>query len=193
MDKTPPKERGGIELDDLLTFVNRIVESFTKEGLDYAFTGAFAASYYGVPRTTADIDVLVSLTLEDTKIKLASALRQTGLEVDEKTIDDATTSGYRIASFKSKSSPYRIDIIFSDQVRKRSGNINGVDTFFQAPEDLISAKLRMIKATIQKQRAVKDEEDVKAILRFTKVDKEAIQKQAREDKTDDIWRRLRSC
>ena len=41
-----------------------------------------------------------------------------------------------------------------------------------ALEDLVLAKLRMIKATLLRERAVKDEEDVKAILGFTKVDTE---------------------
>jgi len=189
MDKTPPTI-GGMELDGLFAFVKRLVTGFTKEGLDYAFTGALAASFYGVPRTTSDVDVLVAVTLEDAKIRLASALRQAGLEVDEKIIDDAATSGYKIASFKSKNSPYKVDVILSDRVQKRGGNIAGVDTFFQIPEDLISAKLRMIKATMQEERAVKDREDVKAILRFTNVDKEAIRKQAKKDKTIDIWKRL---
>ena len=187
MDKTTI---GGMELDGLFVFVKKLVDSFTKEGLDYAFTGALAASFYGVPRTTADVDVLVAVTPEDAEIKLASALRQAGLEVDEKIIDDAATSSRKIASFKSKNSPYKVDVILSDRVQKRRGNIAVVDTFFQIPEDLISAKLRMIKATMQQERAVKDKEDVKAILRFTDVDKEAIQKQAKKDKTIEIWKRL---
>jgi hypothetical protein len=49
-------------------------------------------------------------------------------------------------------------------------------TFFQAPEDLVLAKLRMIEATLPRERAVKDEEDVKAILEFTKVEAESVKK-----------------
>jgi hypothetical protein len=41
----------------------------------------------------------------------------------------------------------------------------------------------MIKATVPRERAVKDEEDVKAILQFTKVDMEAVKKQAKRDNT----------
>jgi len=41
----------------------------------------------------------------------------------------------------------------------------------------------MIKATIPKERALKDEDDVKAILKFTKVDINAIKKQAKRNKT----------
>jgi hypothetical protein len=41
----------------------------------------------------------------------------------------------------------------------------------------------MIKATVPRERAIKDEEDVKAVLAFTKVDLAAVKKQAKRDKT----------
>jgi|SRR3990172_2244778 len=171
-------------------FVKKIVDGFSKEGLDYALTGAVAASFYGVPRTTADVDVVVSVSIEDAKTKLVSALRLAGLQVNEKSIDDALKSGYKIATFRSRKSPFTVDIILSDDVKKRRENIAGIDTFLQVPEDLILAKLRMIKATVQKEKALKDEEDVKAILHFTNVDMEAIEEQAKKDKTLAIWKRL---
>jgi hypothetical protein len=55
---------------------------------------------------------------------------------------------------------------------------------------LVLAKLRMIKATVPRERAVKDEEDVKAVLAFTKVDVEAIKKQAKQDRTLEIFKSL---
>jgi hypothetical protein len=152
--------------------------------LDYAFTGALAVSFYGAPRTTTDVDVVVAVSGLDVKGKVASALRRAGLDVDERKLDSALTSGYRIASFRDKATPYTLDIIFLDgALRKRAGTVDGVSTFFQPPEDLILAKLRMIKATVPRERAVKDEEDVKAILEFTKVDVEAVKKQAKLDGT----------
>jgi hypothetical protein len=189
MDTAAPTKEG-ISLDSLSSFVKKLADSLTKEGLDYAFTGAIAASFYGIPRTTADIDILVNLSEKNAKVKLASALRSAGLEIEEKRIDDALTSGYSIATFHSKTSPHKVDIIISGRIQKRNGNIAGVDTFLQTPEDLLAAKLRMIKATAQEERALKDEEDVKAILRFTKVDKNAVRKQAQNDKTLEIWNRL---
>jgi len=38
-------------------FVRRVIGCFNAVGLDYKFTGALAASYYGTPRISADIDV----------------------------------------------------------------------------------------------------------------------------------------
>lgn len=59
----------------------------------------------------------------------------------------------------------------------------GLPTFFQTPEDLILAKLRMIKATVPRERAHKDVEDVRAILKFSKVDVEAVRQRARRSST----------
>ena len=168
-------------------FVKKLIEGFEKEEVDYAFTGALAASFYGVPRTTADVDVIVAAPSKTAKNRLVSALRLAGLQVDEKRIDDALTSGYRIATFNCKTSPYTVDVIFSDEVRKRVGAIADLVTYIQPAEDLILAKLRMIKATVPRERAVKDEADVRAILQFTKVENEAIEKQAKKDGTLEIW------
>ncbi|MEM2250196.1 MAG: hypothetical protein QXP16_05810, partial [Candidatus Bathyarchaeia archaeon] len=61
---------------------------------------------------------------------------------------------------------------------------------FQTPEDLVLAKLRMIRATMPRERAQKDIEDIKAILKFTKVDIEAVRKQAKKEDTFQIFEDL---
>jgi len=120
MVQTQP-EKEAIKLEGLQGFVEKLVESFTKEQLDYAFTGALAASFYGVPRTTADIDVLVNVQGKNAKAKLTSALRAVKLEVEEKKIDDALASGYRIATFNCRDSPYRVDVILTDKYANGAG------------------------------------------------------------------------
>jgi hypothetical protein len=165
-------------------FVRRLADGFGGAGVDYAFTGALAVSLYGLPRTTSDVDVVVAVSGVDVKGKVASTLRHAGLEADEGKLDAALASGYRMASFRDKATPYTLDVIFLDgALRKRAGTVAGVRAFFQTPEDLVLAKLRMIKATVPRARAVKDEEDVKAVLAFTKVDLDAVKKQAKKDKT----------
>jgi hypothetical protein len=61
--------------------------------------------------------------------------------------------------------------------------VAGLTTFFQAPADLVLAKLRMIKATKPRKRAAKDEEDVKAILEFTDISVETLKKRAQTEGT----------
>jgi hypothetical protein len=172
-------------LEAYIAFAKKIVNAFDNSGLDYAFTGALAISFYGVPRTTSDIDVIVEVVNETSaKIKLSTALKNAGLAVDERKIDLAFKSGFKIASFKDNTSPYSIDVIFSNEkLEKRAGKFAGLNTFFQSPEGLIAAKLRMIKVTLDPERSTKDKEDIRAVLAFTKVDLAAIKKQAKKDKT----------
>ncbi|MEM3580193.1 MAG: hypothetical protein QXH40_04975 [Candidatus Bathyarchaeia archaeon] len=165
-------------------FVGRVVNSLEKVGIHYAFTGALAASFYGVPRTTVDVDVIVFLQGESDKVKLVSALRDAGLDADTQKIEKALRSGYRIASFKDGRTPYTLDVILSERkFKRRSGRLDEFKAHFQTPEDLVLAKLRMIRATMPRERAQKDIEDIKAILKFTKVDIEAVRKQAKKEDT----------
>jgi hypothetical protein len=171
--------------------VKNLIEAFENAEVEYAFTGALAVSFYGVPRTTSDVDIIVTPSKEVDVKKIATALRHVGLQVDERKIETALTSGYSIVTFKDKNNPYSVDIILSRSIlEKIPGKINGVKTFFQSPEGLIAAKLRMIKATLPPERAIKDREDVKAILEFTPVDVDAVKKQAKKDKTLEIFQAL---
>ncbi len=52
-------------MKNFIEFAKRLAEAFENAGLDYAFTGALAVSFYGLPRTTTDVDVMVTA---DTRI-----------------------------------------------------------------------------------------------------------------------------
>jgi hypothetical protein len=179
-------------MEELFKFAKRLAEAFEGEDLDYAFTGALAVSFYGAPRTTSDIDVIIAIPDKaDAKSKVLMALKKAKLEENERRIDEALTSDYNIATFHNKKSAYTVDVIFSvEKLEKQAGKIAGLNTFFQKPEGLVLAKLRMIKATLPRERAAKDEEDVKAILTFAKLNLEDVKKQARKDKTSDILKGL---
>ncbi len=172
-------------MDNYYALVKRVIVAFESAGLDYAFTGALATSFYGIPRTTSDVDVMVAISnIQSIKSKVASALRLAGLIVDERNIDYALTSGFHIASFKDKNSPFSVDVIFStDKLDKQAGEIAGLRTYLQSPEGLIAAKLRIIKATIPPERSAKDKRDINAIIQFTAVDLPAVKKQAKKDRT----------
>jgi hypothetical protein len=156
------------------------------------FTGALAASFYGVPRTTSDADVVVDISEEGSQTKLVLALRKAGLKTEENRINAALRSGFRIATFRDTKTPFTVDVILSDgKIEKKAGTVLGLPTFFQTPEELILAKLRMIKATVPRERASKDEEDVKAILMFSKVDMNVVKRRARKNNTLSILETIR--
>ena len=54
----------------------------------------------------------------------------------------------------------------------------------------IAAKLRMIKATLPPERSAKDKKDVIGILKFTKVNLEAVKNQAKKDRTLEVFESL---
>ena len=171
-------------MDSFEGFLRRIVESFNAAGLDYMFTGALAVSYYGRARTTADIDVVVTVGGVGWRERLVSALRAAGLVVEEKALDDALKNGYNIVTFRDSKSPLTLDIIFSrGKLAKKLGRVLGLPTYYQKPEELVLAKLRMIKATVPRERAQKDVDDVKAILKFARVDLEAVRRKAQKEGT----------
>ena len=172
--------------------VRKLIEAFSDSGLDYALTGAIAVSFYGSPRTTNDIDVMVAVADEtESKNKVVGALQHAGFDAKERKIDEALTSGYNIASFHNKKSPYSVDIIFSrEKLDKHKATIFGTETFLQSPEGLVLAKLRMIKVTVPRERSFKDEEDVKAILAFSNVNLDTVKRKAGKEGTLNILEAL---
>ena len=170
--------------------IRRLVKNLNVAGIEYMFTGALAASYYGMPRTTMDVDIVVKVAREDLQT-LAALLKKAEIQVDERGIDEAFESGFRMITLKDKRTPFTVDIMFSDgKLEKKSGTILGLPTFYQTPEGLILSKLRMIKATVPRERALKDEDDVKAILRYAKVDVEALKRRSRREGTFSILEEL---
>jgi len=46
-------------------FVKKVLIKLNELGIEYAITGALAVSYYGRPRTTIDIDVIIHASPEE--------------------------------------------------------------------------------------------------------------------------------
>ena len=172
-------------MDTFEGFIRRVIKSLNSAGIDYMFTGALAASYYGTPRTTMNANAMIRILSADKPWrKLVSTLKETGLQVEEHKIDAAFETDFRIATFRDNRSPFTLDTILStEKLEKRPGTILGLSTFYQTPEELILAKLHMIRATVPRQKASKDEEDVKGILRFTKVNVNVLRKEATRNNT----------
>lgn len=176
--------------------LRRVVESLNGSGLRYMFTGAVASSYYGRPRTTLDIDVVVAVGEKDLE-RLAKALKRAGLVVDERSLKATWHSDYRIVTLLDRRSPHTVDIIFTDQKLMRiRGRVSGLPTYYETAQSLILAKLRMLKVTVNPLRAVNDREDIKAIIESTKVRVKSLRKKAEAQNTirilDDLLQEYRA-
>ena len=146
-------------------------------------TGALASSYYGRPRTTLDLDVVVAFRQKDLAT-LARAFTKANLNVQEESLRAAWQSNYRIATIEDKKSPHTLDVIFTDrELERHAGRILGVPTYYQGPESLILAKLRMLKVTFKSERAMTDREDIKAILQTSQINLKTLRKRARVEST----------
>lgn len=166
--------------------MRRVVRALNRSGLKYLLTGALATSYYGRPRTTLDIDVVVAAKEKDLAT-LARALGFANLKVEEPRLEAAWRSKYRITTFEDRKSPHTLDIIFTDgRLERKSGSILGLHTFYQTAESLVLAKLKMIKATIQRERAMIDREDIKAILKGSRIDLKRLRRRAKAQTTSEI-------
>jgi len=148
------------------------------------FTGAVAASYYGTPRTTMDVDVVVNISPKGSQSSLLKPLKAAEIRVDENKMLTALRAGYRVVTLRDQKTHYTLDLILADKkLEKRSGTIVGLPSFIQMPEELILSKLRMMKTTISKEKSQKDRDDVKAILSHTKVEGKLLRKRAKKENT----------
>ena len=169
--------------------VRAVIQSLNRFHVDYAITGAIAASYYGAPRTTIDFDIVAYASAENVR-RLIRALRRARIEIDEESLKQATQPDiYNIVRCRDPLSAYAVDVIFQRRrFTKIPGRTLGFKSNYQSPEDLVRMKLRMIRATIPPERAAKDVDDVLAILRNTKVDLRRIWAHSRRDKTVPVLR-----
>jgi hypothetical protein len=167
-------------------FVKALVIHFNKEKLDYAITGAVAASYYGVPRTTVDVDFVVNLSPRERR-RFLKSLETVSVKADPRRIQQQLKSGYTVITVEDTLAPRQADLILSDApIERRKGTIMGVKAYFQTPESLILAKLRMIKATLPPDRSFKDREDIRNIIANTRVNKRKLRSLAKEQGTDPL-------
>ena len=152
--------------------VKALVTELNKSHIQYAVTGAIAASYYGRPRTTIDVDFIVRVNPKNLS-SLVRSLQGTELDPDMKLIQTQLESGDKVVTIKDKFSPYDADFILrsTGPLPRKLGTLKGVRAFYQTPEDLVLAKLRVIKAVISEERVANDKADIRGILANTRVNK----------------------
>ncbi len=130
-----------------------LVDTLDALGIDYMIVGSHASIYYGEPRFTQDIDVVVALTGP----ALADFLRRfpaSEFYVSEDAARDALaqrgqfniihgTSGVKIDVFLGKDTEY--DRLRFER-RQRLPLVAGRDAYFARPEDVILYKLLYFRA-----------------------------------------------
>ncbi len=179
-----------IKLDTYQGLVIRLIKALNGNGIEYMFTGALASSYYGKPRTTMDVDII--LTVPETELDhLVSVLGEIDLVVSVQDFRKAQGSGYNVVSVEDKLSPFSVDfILLQGSLEKIACTLFGEPTFLQTSESLVRAKLRMIKATIDPEKSAKDKADVRAIIMYSNMNLERVRYYAEIDGTLKIFNSL---
>jgi hypothetical protein len=153
-------------MSEELEVLRIVTERLDAEGIPYMVTGSMAVNYYGVPRMTRDIDVVVELSIAD--LDRVCALFQGDFYLERETIresiDRRTTFNVIHASLVvkvdflvRKDTEYRR----AEFARKRRVSLGAHPFFIVAPEDLIISKLDWAKDTHSEVQL----EDVRNLLR----------------------------
>jgi len=146
----------------------RITSALDQAGIAYMLAGSFASAYYGTPRTTQDIDLVIATTPEQLRmfVKL--------LPSDEYYVDlEAALEAHKRQSLFNVidlATGWKIDLIirksraFSQEEfgRRKLVNLPDVALFVASAEDVVVSKLEWAKLA-QSQRHI---EDVAGILRM---------------------------
>jgi len=136
------------------------------------------------------VDFIVEVKPRDYR-RILSVAERAGLGIDRQRVLAGLKAGFNLIQLRDKSSPYQADFILQEgRLERRQGSLLGLKTYYQTPERLVLAKLRMVKATRPLERSLKDREDVQAIIRDTQVDRRRIARLARSESTLEIFREL---
>lgn len=152
----------------VLKVFQRLTSALNQAGIAYMLTGSFASAYYGAPRTTQDIDLVIAATAEQLRA-FAQILPSEAYYVDAESALEAHKQ-QSLFNVIDIATGWKIDLIirksraFSQEEFLRRQLIHLQDTalFVASAEDIVVSKLEWGKLG-ESQRQI---EDVAAILRM---------------------------
>jgi hypothetical protein len=145
----------------------RITAGLNRAGIAYMLSGSFASAYYGAPRSTQDIDLVIEATLGQLRVFVHS-LPSNEYYVD---LDAALEAHKRQSSFNviDLATGWKVDLIIrksrpfsAEEFRRRQQvKLHGIPLFLASAEDVVISKLEWSNLA-KSQRQI---EDAAAILR----------------------------
>jgi hypothetical protein len=171
--------------------LRRISAALDRAGIAYMLTGSFASAYHGIPRSTQDIDIVITANPEQLR-RFVEHLPSGEYYADL----DAALEAHRQQSLFNVidlATGWKIDLIirksraFSQEEfgRRQLVNAQGLALFVATAEDIVIAKLGWSKLA-QSQRQI---EDVAAILklRWELLDRSYLERWISELKLNEAW------
>lgn len=135
-----------MEQFDLRAYLVNVLERLR---LEYFITGSVAAAYYGEPRFTNDIDVVVRLS-EESVVELCAQFAGPDFYVSEEAAKQAVRSRGQFNIIHAESG-LKVDVIVPSDTpydrgrlsrKQRARGDETYDAFFASPEDVILKKMQ---------------------------------------------------
>lgn len=134
----------GNNLMELQEDFKELLELFNKHKVEYVIVGAYALAFYGCPRYTGDLDILVKPDSNNAK-KILKAIKDFGFKSLSLTVEDLSSQEKVI---QLGVPPIRIDILTSitgvtwEQVsaNRATGKYGNVTVYFIGKNELIANK-----------------------------------------------------
>jgi hypothetical protein len=148
-----------------LEVLQRITAALDQAGIAYMLTGSFASVYYGSPRSTQDIDLVIAANPKQLQAFIAGLPRgEYYTDLDAALEAHKRESLFNVIDLKTG---WKIDMIlrkgrpFSQEEfgRRQLLNMQGVSLFVASAEDVILSKLEWSKLA-QSQRQMEDAEGI---------------------------------
>lgn len=173
----------------------RVVRTLGELGIDYMITGSIASSLQGEPRSTHDIDVVVSIRTADVQ-KLVAAFPQPEFYVDAGAARDAVEhqsmfnvidvgEGDKVDFWILTREPFDLER-FS---RKYIEDVMGVELNVSTPEDTILMKLRWASHMGGSEKQFMDAVRVYEV-QYHRLDMDYLNRWAVDLGVKDLWMRL---
>jgi len=166
-----------------------VIAACEQEGVEYMVTGAFAYGMYGIPRSTKDVDVVISLAGGSPMERVVQRLSDVIL-FDEQIQFDTLTWGKRQVGTSRSEPPFKVELfeLFDDpfvlaqfQRKRRLFSAQLQRTIWlPTPEDVIVQKLRW-----GRNKDLDDARDVLAVQEPETLDMPYIKNWCRQHDTED--------
>lgn len=150
-------------------FFHLVVNCFEETSIDYVIVGGIPVIYYGRPRFTVDVDIIIRRQIKEIEL-LIQCLRDNGFNYGMEDIF-ITIEENSLATILHKEFPFKIDIqgisqnigrnALKNRVKKQIFDTKESVAFIQIPEDLIIAKLIYAGDLTERNQ---DFEDAKGVL-----------------------------
>ena len=176
---------------DLVSLLKIVKRRLDKSSISYMVSGGIAVSFWGFPRTTHDINIVIEAEEKD-KNKIIK-LFEKDFYISDEAVEEAIKNRFTFNVIDNKSG-LKIDFWLikrdafgkSEFSRKIRRKMFGENIYIISPEDLILCRLIGFEETKSDRRL----QDAKSILQTSKVDMDYIKIWAKKQGTLEVLNKL---